>query len=656
MLARFLQPETERFEILSANDEYQALNQLGLKNISLLIIDPQISHYDEYSFLSSIRNEYPGLSIFVVTAFGTSEIQKKIESIGKCRFFEKPLEMDVITQAILQEISPPGVEGRITGLNFSSFIQILEKEKKSCLLKIQSQGSKGEVLFLNGNILSAKTRNLKNKEAVNEMVTWKNITIDILKNTPLGKKTSKETHTQFLSPQNPPEEKATSDQKPEPGKKTNHTSIGRTTGKRSTPAPKSVQTHRPKYSEHYSLTEKLIAQIEKLQITGIENPEGTDNPPISGQEKQSSPSVDPVLKILKSNPNIVTYGIYDSHDKLHATHSESVPPENFKPSVYRKPALSLINQINGGPFKCLMMKNADIHYLLFWYRKKWILLLVNPDFQANLLFEKLLNGISTDEKNNDIQNFSTGLILKDEKMERLLEKLNQTQGIMGSYVLNMKKGVIANKMPPVFTSSKLLAIGKLLIKIYLAGKMSIKEISEITLFYQESVITIRETANQTYVVVLYDPSMRMNHLSTALNMIMGDLRQLAGRYAPVDLPRIKKDIPQEPERKPKSKPEIKHIFEEAAEENESAMIDPDTLISSGPMAGVLQEMQTALTKVIGPIAPVLFTVSLKEWIATDHPDFSTIQGLVDILQKEINDSEKFDAYHKKITPYIWVNN
>ncbi|RPJ78018.1 MAG: hypothetical protein EHJ94_10080 [Deltaproteobacteria bacterium] len=307
-----------------------------------------------------------------------------------------------------------------------------------------------------------------------------------------------------------------------------------------------------------------------------------------------------------------------------------------------------------------MMKSPDIHYLLFWYRKKWILLLVNPDFQANLLFEKLLNGISTYENNNDIRNVSTGLILRDEKMERLLEKLNQTQGIMGSYVLNMKKGVIANKMPPVFTSSKLLAIGKLLIKIYLAGKMSIKEISEITLFYQESVITIRETAHQTYVVVLYDPSMRMNLLSTSLNMIMGDLKQLASLYAPIELPRIKKDIPKEPDRKPKSKPEIKpeikHIFEDAAEESESVMIDPDTLISSGPMAGVLQEMQTALTKVIGPIAPVLFTVSLKEWIATDRPDFSTIQGLVDILQKEINDSEKFDAYHKKITPYIWVNN
>ncbi|MBA4367372.1 MAG: hypothetical protein C0403_06995 [Desulfobacterium sp.] len=583
MLTRFLQPGADRFEILSASDEYQTLNQLRLKDINLLIIDPQISHHDEYSFLTLISNEHPDLSIFVVTAFGTPEIQKKIEGIRKCLFFEKPLEMDVITQAILQEISSSSLEGRITGVNFSSR-------------------------------------------------------------------------------QNPSEKKAKPEREPEPVKTANNTSPGRTTGKTAKPTQKkpnqkSAQTNGPKYSEHYSLTEKLIAQIEKLQMPGmVVNQEDPDSTLITDPVKQPIKPADPVLKLLKTNPNILTYGIYDNHDNLHATPLESLLPENFKPSVYRNPSLSLINQINGVSFKCLMIKNMDIHYLLFWYRKKWILLLVNPDFQASLLFEKLLNGIPAHENDNDMQNYSTKLILRDEKMEKLLEKLNQTQGIMGSYALSIKKGVIANQMPPVFTSSKLLTIGKLLIKIYLAGKMSIKKMSEISLFYQESVITIREIADQTYVVVLYDPSMRMNHLSTSLNMIMSDLKQLAGQYAPTDLPRIQNNIPQEPERKFKSKLEIEHLLEDAVEENESVIIDPDTLISSGPMAGVLQEMQTALTKVIGPIAPILFTVSLKEWIATDHPDFSTIQGLVDILRKEINDSEKFDTYHKKITPYIWVNN
>lgn len=578
MLTRFLQPGTDQFEILSTSDEYQTLNQLRLKDIDLLIIDPQISHHDEYSFLTLIRNEHPGLSIFVVTAFGTIEIQKKIEGIGKCRFFEKPLVMDVITQTILQEISSPSVEDGITGVNLPS-------------------------------------------------------------------------------QQNPPKKKARPDREPEPVKTANKTSFGRSTGKLAKPTQKSAQTNGPKYSEHYSLTEKLIAQIEQLQMPGMAgNLEDPDSSLISDPIKQPSKPADPVLKLIKTNPNIITYGIYDRHDNLHATPSESVLPEHFKPSVYRNPSLSLINQINGGSFKCLMIKNMDIHYLLFWYRKKWILLLVNPDFQASLLFEKLLNGIPAYENNNDTQYYSAKLILRDEQMEKLLEKLNQTQGIMGSYALSIKKGVIANQMPPVFTSTKLMTIGKLLIKIYLAGKMSIKKMSEISLFYQESVITIREIADQTYVVVLYDPSMRMNHLSTSLNLIMSDLKQLAGQYAPTDIPRIKHNIPQEPERKFKSKLEIEHILEDAVEENESVIIDPDTLISSGPMAGVLQEMQTALTKVIGPIAPVLFTVSLKEWIATDRPDFSTIQGLVDILRKEINDSEKFDTYHKKITPYIWVNN
>jgi predicted regulator of Ras-like GTPase activity (Roadblock/LC7/MglB family) len=244
--------------------------------------------------------------------------------------------------------------------------------------------------------------------------------------------------------------------------------------------------------------------------------------------------------------------------------------------------------------------------------------------------------------------------LKDEKMEKILKELNQTPGIMGSYAFSLKKRVIANKMPPVFTNAKLLTIGKLLMKIYLAGKMSLKDVSEITLFYQESIITIREIVKETYVVVLYAPSMDIEILSMSLNLIMEDLRRLADKHRPTDLAK-EENISPESDHQLKSKSEFNTI-EEAIEDKESVVIDPDTLISSGPMAGVLQEMQTALTKVIGPIAKIIFTDALQKWISTDQPDFATIQGLVDILEKEINDPEKFDVYHKKVTPYIWVDN
>lgn len=626
MLTRFIVTGSDRFEVLSASDEYQALNQLRLKTIDLLIIDLQISHSDEYSFLTMIGNEYPNLSIFAVTAFGTPEIRKKIEGIRKCRFFEKPLEMDVITRTISQELFPPRFEGRITGLRFSSFLQLIKNEQKSCRLLVRSKDRTGEVCFSHGNIISARANHLENSDAVHEINSWNDITIEIPEDGPCRKKENHQPDNRLSAPINQPEDK---------------TGQG---GLVMDPKPDEKQEH--DFSEHYSLTKEFITQIEQIQSLTIE--EQSVSP-----ERPSSGTIDPVVKMLKMDSNIVAYGIYDSHDIIMAALSESDFFKQCRPSVFYRPALSILDQTSGGSFKCMMIKTLHVHHILFRYRKKWFWIVVNPDFQISGLFEKPLHGITAFEKNQEPE-CSIRHITRDEKMEKLLEELNRTEGIMGSYVLSLKKRVIANRMPPVFTSTKLLNIGRLLAKIYLAGKMSIRDISEITLFYQESVITIREISEQMYLMVMYDPAMRMNHLFTSVNMIMTDLKQLADQSAAADFPHAEKIIHTEPDTGPST--EIDDFPENAIDENDPAIIDPDTLISSGPMAGVLQEMQTALTKVIGPIAPILFTAALKEWIAIDQPDFSTIQGLVDILRKEINDPERFDTYRKNITPYIWVNN
>jgi len=629
MLTRFIVSGSERFEVLSASDEYQALNQLSLKTIDLLIIDLQISHSDEFSLLTLISNEYPNLFIFAVTAFGTPEIQKKIEGIRKCRFFEKPLEMDVITRTISQELFPPRFEGRITGLRFSSFLQLIENEQKSCRLLVRSTDRTGEVCFSHGNIISARTNHLEGTEAVHEINRWNDITIEIPEDgPPCLKKENHPLDSRLSAPINKPEDK-----KAEQG------------GLAIDPKPDEKQGQ--DFSEHYSLTKEFIAQIEQIQSLNIEEQSVSPEKPASGT------IIDPVIKMLKMDSNIAAYGIYDSHDVLMAALSESDLFEQCRPSVFYRPALSILGRINSGPFKCMMIKTINFHHILFRYRKKWFWIVVNPDFQIAGLFEKPLQGIAAFEKNQEPE-CSIRHITRDEKMEKLLEKLNRTEGIMGSYVLSLKKRVIANKMPPVFTGTKLLDIGRLLAKIYLAGKMSIRDISEITLFYQESVITIREISEQMYLVVMYDPAMRMNHLFTSVNMIVTDLKQLADQTAAADSPHAEQKKPAEPETRPSTG--IDDFPEIAMDEKDPVIIDPDTLISSGPMAGVLQEMQTALTKVIGPIAPILFTAALKEWIATDQPDFSTIQGLVDILRKEINDPERFDTYRKNITPYIWVNN
>ena len=654
MLARHIVSGSDRFEILNADDEYQALNKLSLKNIDLLIIDLQLIHKDAFLFLTQLINEYPQLSIFVITAFGTSEMQRKIQRLRNCLYFEKPLELNAIRQTITRILVPNRLEGRITGLRLSAFLHMVQEERKTCQLQVWSQNRTGHVRLSNGTIVSARTGGWEGMNAVNEIAGWDDVTIEILEEDAAGRE------PKANGPDGEPRLQG-ADPAPKKPPAPPIRPAAAVPNRKKTEAEDQGQ----EFSEHYSLTQDFITQIEQLQemnAMALEE-QGHDErpaPPVPSQ-KPAPRADDPVVIMLKDDPDIGIYRIYDRKNRILATSpgSESLPP--YQPSVFYKPALSIQSCMDARSFLCMMIRTPDMHHLLFRHRKKWFWLAVNPNFPINRLLEKPLRGITAAGKQQEIDRRVHLHIARDEKMETTLDQLNKTPGIMGSYVLSLKKRVIANKMPPVFTDTKLLTMGKLLVKIYLAGKMSMQEMSEITLFYQESVLTLREVADQAYLVVLYDPAMRINHLFTAINLIMPDLKRQAGDpIQPVPQP-VKQPSPapvpaaaETPAKKPVIT--IEAFLENEDEEDDSAMIDPETLISSGPMAGVLQEMQTALTKVIGPIAPILFTAALKEWIATDRPDFGTIQGLVDILQKEIDDPERFQAYQKKITPYIWVNN
>ena len=653
MLARHIVSGSDRYEILNAEDEYQALNKLSLKTIDLLIIDLQLIRNDAYVFLTQLLNEYPHLSIFVITAFGTPEMQRKIQRLRNCRYFEKPLELSAIRETIARTLLPNQLQGQITGLRLSAFLQLIQEERKTCRLQVRSQNRSGHVRLAGGTIVSARAGSREGMNAVNEIAGWNDITIDIQDDSTDRKPEATEPEINPMIPADNPAP-------PEPSAAQEKTAAG-SSGNKKTEEKNQDQ----EVSEHYSLTRDFIAQIEKLQELNSmaledQNGEQSDSDPVP--QKPAPRTDDPIVNMLKDDPDIEIYRIYDRRDNVLVASPDSDGLQVQPPSVFYLPALSLLNCIDARSFRCMMIRTPDRHHVLFRHRKKWFWLAANPDFPINRLLEKPLRGVLVAGKAPETDQRMHHYIARDEKMETTLEQLNKTPGIMGSYVLSLKKRVIANKMPPVFTDTKLLTMGKLLIKIYLAGKMSMQEMSEITLFYQESVLTVREAAEQTYLVVLYDPAMRINHLFTAINLIIPDLKQQAG--VPV------KTAPR-PEQKPSPPPlppageapakkapsvAIDAFLDNEDEEDESTMIDPETLISSGPMAGVLQEMQTALTKVIGPIAPILFTAALKEWIATDRPDFGTIQGLVDILQKEIDDPERFHTYQKKITPYIWVNN
>ena len=111
-------------------------------------------------------------------------------------------------------------------------------------------------------------------------------------------------------------------------------------------------------------------------------------------------------------------------------------------------------------------------------------------------------------------------------MQRILKELKTIKGGIGVYVYHAKNGIMAKNVPAVFKNPKLIQMGRTLIKIYSAGHMSFSDLSEASLFYEEAIVTIREIDEKYYLVVLFDPSAKINMLTMGINLVMDELSDI----------------------------------------------------------------------------------------------------------------------------------
>ncbi len=187
-LARVLKPYAVEFEIIAVEDGNVAIETIKNTKINLVLTDLEMPVLDGYKLLTIINENRPEIPVFTMTASGSQEIKSKCIKLGAAQHFEKPLNLDILTNAIFEEFESL-IHGEIAGVSLNSFLQLIEMESKTCALNIQSNGKSGNINFLKGKLISADAEGFTNDEAVFELVSWNNTTIKInsyLKNKAIG--------------------------------------------------------------------------------------------------------------------------------------------------------------------------------------------------------------------------------------------------------------------------------------------------------------------------------------------------------------------------------------------------------------------------------------------------------------------------------------
>ena len=169
---------SEKFSILSANNGQEALALLAEEEVHLLITDIKMPVMDGFELLAQMGKDYSDIPVIVLTAFGSSEIEDRLDSMGAFQYIEKPIDFDVLTEKVSEGLAA-AEKGHITGVSLSSFMQLLSLDKKTCTLRIISGHHIGTIFFSNGELLHAFTESLKGQDAVLEIACWDPVEIEI---------------------------------------------------------------------------------------------------------------------------------------------------------------------------------------------------------------------------------------------------------------------------------------------------------------------------------------------------------------------------------------------------------------------------------------------------------------------------------------------
>lgn len=217
-------------------------------------------------------------------------------------------------------------------------------------------------------------------------------------------------------------------------------------------------------------------------------------------------------------------------------------------------------------------------------------------------------------------------------MNTVLDEIKTIPGIIGGFVFGVTHGIQMNNLPPVFKETNLNKIGKVLDKIYRSSKAGSPDITELSLYYEESTIIVRPLGKTAYLVIMSEPSLNQNLITMSMNMVADEIIQMGET---LDSAAENLD----------SNTQTQSVKEISAEE----------IINNSPLSEQLCGMQTSLLKIIGPMAKIIFKDAINAWIGSNNPSESSLPRLVEILLNEINNSEREEKYLKMIAPYVGDN-
>ncbi len=166
------------FNVIPAQNGAKAIAQLSSVPIDLVVTDLKMPVLDGFELLVHMSKHYPHIPMIVMTAYGTPDIENRIDGYGVSHYIEKPVDYKKLAAVILNELNF-GSAGHLQGITLPTFLQLIEMEKRTCTLTVNSNEEFGYWYFQKGELLDAEVGKKIGLDAAYQMLDWKQTEIEI---------------------------------------------------------------------------------------------------------------------------------------------------------------------------------------------------------------------------------------------------------------------------------------------------------------------------------------------------------------------------------------------------------------------------------------------------------------------------------------------
>ena len=172
-MAKSLSKDKDKYEVIIANNGKEALTLLKSNKIDLVISDIRMPDINGLDLLVKIKKDYPDTKVIIMTAYGSSDVQKEANRRGSLYYVEKPFEISDIRKIIIDLIGKKkGFQGKVFGLQLTDIIQMNCLSRVTTAMTFTKDSEKGVIYLNEGEIVHAECGEEQGTDAFYKIMSW----------------------------------------------------------------------------------------------------------------------------------------------------------------------------------------------------------------------------------------------------------------------------------------------------------------------------------------------------------------------------------------------------------------------------------------------------------------------------------------------------